>query len=225
MRKSLVVIVAAAALTLTATGVLVADDFNPPWWRDNTDPQGNRSTYQKWEFDTDLVNAIANDYVNPPADTAGYPPLAAIAPLGEYEENLDGRTGVWPLSGIIDLFLYNYSNGPEKKVWVQLTWMPQDQGDIPFVNGFSSEQPIPVDGQLLGERSAGDGWIYSKYLVVLHPNPEFETIRIEGNIYVDEVVVDTICPEPSTMLLLGTAIPLALTRRRRKWAAARSVRA
>jgi len=215
MTRALVVLVAVTTITAIPAGVL-ADDIILPWWRDNSDPEGNRSTYQRWEFEINDTQPIADDYVNPPADLAELPPQAGIDPVGEWIDELNGRTGIWPLSGLMDMFIYNYSLGEEKKVWVQVTWTPQLQGAAPTVTVTPAFLPVPISGDLLIERPAGNGWMHSTYLILVQPNPEFEMVRIEGDINVDEVVIDTICPEPSTMLLLGAAVPFALKRRRRR---------
>mgnify|MGYP005649003983 CR=1 FL=1 len=78
--------------------------------------------------------------------------------------------------------------------------------------GFS---PTPVPLSLISEQDLGDEWFHSTYLVTLEPNPEFEMFIISGDIMIDEVVVDTICPEPGTLMLLCVGIPLALKRKRK----------
>jgi hypothetical protein len=50
----------------------------------------------------------------------------------------------------------------------------------------------------------GENWHYSVYSIIIEPNPAFETVRVDGGIMVDSLVIDTICiPEPATMVLLG----------------------
>ena len=231
MRRSLIVLLAVASLALTGTGVW-ADDFAPPWWRGKRipDPEEDSSTYQRWEFETAVLQPIAEEgYVNPPI---GPPPQAGIDPAGAWIGSHGGRTGIRPLSdsptsGLIDLFIYNYSGGPEKKVWVQLTWMPldpQDPDDVPDISAFGTvlnDPPLPpllltASREFMSHSDAGDGWFYTLALLMFEPNPDYETIRISGDILVDEVVVDTICPEPTTMLLLGLAAPFVLKRRGRR---------
>jgi len=53
-------------------------------------------------------------------------------------------------------------------------------------------------------------------LVDVPPEPTIETINITGDITIDEVVIDTIRPEPTTMVLLGLAVPFVLKRGRTK---------
>ena len=60
-------------------------------------------------------------------------------------------------------------------------------------------------------------WLHSTYELAIFPSPQFETIRLSGDIYVDELVIDTYSttPEPATalLMLLGAA---ALGHRRRR---------
>ena len=224
MRKSLlVVLVAMTAFTMNATSVPAAD-ITPPWWRDkHSDPEVNRSTYQWWEFETDALQPFAEDgYVNPPGDLLEMPPQAAINTTGDWIDAFNGRTGIWPLSGQIDIMLQNYSNDPEKKVWIQLTWAPldsQDPTDVPEFSGVGMAMgypPLMTDLKFTHNWNAGGGWVHTLALLMFEPNPLFETISISGDIYVDEVIVDTICPEPATLLLLGLGVPFICKRGSRR---------
>ena len=41
-------------------------------------------------------------------------------------ETYEDANGIWPLSGTIEVELYNYNiPNPDKIIWIQLTWMPQ----------------------------------------------------------------------------------------------------
>ncbi|MDP6635760.1 MAG: hypothetical protein QGG42_12735 [Phycisphaerae bacterium] len=226
MKNSLIILAAAAAFVLTGTGVL-ADDIAPPWWRDGTPKYGaDRRTIQQWEFGTANTIPIAEPgYVIPPASLA---PQAGISPGGDWidDDPDSARQGIWPLSddeasGLIDLFIANYPDGPEKKIWVQLTWKPQTHIPVPpelgspQISATTSSSIIPVNAVLHSEDPLDEDWIHSRYLIVVQPNPLFETIRISGDILVDEVVVDTICPEPASLLLLGVAVPFILRRKNR----------
>jgi len=220
VRKSLLVVLASiAALTVSATGVL-ADNIVIPWWRHGKDPNPvtNKSTVQAWEFgDNSFFNVPADEFTNPQIN----PPLAVlgatISPPAIWTSELSERSGVWSLSGgaIMALQIPNYSDGPEKKIWIQLTWMPEQQGAEPAFNLMTLPPYDFFDDVLVTEQSLDDGWIHSTYLILVRPNPELEIVNITGDIYVDEVVVDTICPEPATMAILGLAVPFVLRRKRK----------
>jgi len=219
MRRSLIILAAIASLALTGTGAL-ADDIVIPWWRDGKDPnpETNKSTLQWWEFgDNSSANVPAEDgYVNPQDALL----IANIFPPATWTSGpLFGRSGVWSLSegAIMTLQIPNYTDGPEKKIWIQLTWMPQQEDAEPSANLMLTLPPYTFFDESLvtTQPLGGDGWMHSTYLIVVQPNPSLEAINITGDIYVDEVVVDTICPEPATMALLGLAVPFVLRRRRR----------
>jgi hypothetical protein len=221
MKNSSIVLAALIALTAGASNAL-ADDIAPPWWRyKDPDPVANRSTLQHWEFGNNETDPIADAVYTAPPETLA--PQAVISPADAWidEHYNSARQGIWtlsesPSSGLINLFISNYSGGPEKKIWVQLTWMPIPQlaplisDGAPVIVARTSSSITPVSGDLLTEQSVGEDWIHSTYLIVVRPNPEFESVTISGDILIDSVVVDTICPEPGTLLALGVGIPFIL---------------
>ena len=216
MRTSLIVLASLIAFTVTATGVM-ADDLVIPWWRHgkDPDPETNRSTFQQWEFGDDADADIPPEagYVSPPpGPSESDPPSAAISAPASW------TAGVWSLSGGANmaLFIPNYSDGPEKKIWIQLTWKPAEENAEPAFSLIAFDPPTLVEQSVVAEQSLGDGWVHSTYMILVQPNPQHETINISGEIYIDEVVVDTICPEPATMVLLGLAVPCVLLKRRRR---------
>ncbi len=130
--------------------------------------------------------------------------------VGTWYQTYENRSGVWTL-GSIDVVIPNAPDHPDwtKKVWVQLTWanvgnpLPPDQIDI-AVDGLR--------GQLIANEDL-PAWEHSIWLFTLPYNPLQETLHISGDIYVDELVVDTKCmavPEPSSLLALaGSLLGLA----------------
>ena len=225
MRKSLIVLAFAAVLSITAAPIL-ADDINAPGWRyQDPDHVLNRSTLQWWEFGTNATNPVAEaGYKNPPG---GIDPTAAIYPVAEWiDDDPDStRQGIWaltesPTEGVIGLFIDNYSDGPEKTIWIQLTWKPQThvpappEEGIPLIVGLA-DFTTDFGAELLYQQPLAEGWVHSTYQVILQPNPSSELIEISGDILVDEVVVDTICPEPATLILMGVGIPFLVRTRRR----------
>ncbi|MCP4376466.1 MAG: hypothetical protein GY794_09860 [bacterium] len=221
MKNSLIVLAAIASLSLTATGLL-ADDFAPPTWR-----YADRTTFQQWEFETSATTVDADlSYPTPPQ---GATSSAVITSTPGYVASADGRTGIWQLSGAdyIELLIGNYSGGQEKQIRVQLTWKLEDEQETASP-GFSASALLTVPPyfisdltpEILYEEEQGDGWTYTLALLTLTPNPDNEIVTISrsgtGDIYIDEIVVDTICPEPATMVLLGLAFPFVIRRRARR---------
>jgi hypothetical protein len=102
-----------------------------------------------------------------------------------------------------------------KTIWVQVTWVPEVEGQFPVVkvlpNLWNSEQVI---GTLVHEMSLDGNWKHSTYELTEPNNPEWEVIRISGCVGVDELVIDTI-PEPVTVVLLLGLGAGALFRRHR----------
>ena len=227
MRRSLVIPAAIALLALTTTGVL-ADNFAPPGWRGR-----DRSTWQQWEFETpddgNILPVIPDAHVNPMFDPENpTDPVLGVAvfhaPGHDWMSQHEGRTGVWPLSGgdMMTIQIPNYPGnpGPGKEIRVQLTWTPldpQDPGDVPGVSGFG-EAPHLIFANLESmDHSDAEGvWVHTLAVLTFETNPLSEMITITGDILVDEVVIDTICPEPTTMLLLGLSAPFVLKRRARR---------
>jgi len=200
-------VAAAALLTVLAWAPSIwADDLNPPPWRGQ-----DGSTYAKWEFSTPDPNPVPDQQYNPYGQSNM---TVTPGPGMGWLPELDGRLGVWQLSGRIEVWIPNYPlPRPVKYIWVQLTWQGQSPGR-PTV----SEVYTGRTGSLIHEQS-GSPWLESTFLIDIKPNPQSEVISIEGPINVDELVIDTICiPEPSGLLALsGSLLGLAgaLLKRRR----------
>ena len=101
------------------------------------------------------------------------------------------------------LELPNYPDpNPYKEIVLQVTW--HEDGPP----GYSVDPAASIIDSQLGV-DLENGWFYDYIVFRIEPNPEFETITLTnqtGDLYIDQVVVDTICvPEPAsvTMLLLG----------------------
>ena len=192
-----------------------AEDLQPPPWRGEWS-----TTSQIWEFDRPQQNPIPPDGPAP----GGMPPLpsteAWVFPMAgaDWLPEDQGRFGVWPLSGWLEVLVDNHDPKPEniKLIWVQLTWRPQDPGDPLGVPTFTYFQPPPATvPKIIEEVRIDDLWRETTYYWELDWNPPDEMFTIEGNINVDELVVDTWCvPEPVTLSLLAVG-GLALLRRRR----------
>ena len=196
-------------LILGGGSIAVADDLLPPPWQRGTDG----SLYAAWEFDTDL-RLISTD------SGFGDVVLSVDSPH-DWMVEYDQRTGIWPLSGEIDIEIPNRPGGTEKYIWIQLTWKSEE--GIP---GINPKPAVPYHPNLgvttdpfyqsmmisrVADSPLADGWVHSTFQVHIEPNPSKEWISIKGNILVDELVIDTICiPEPATVALLGVGALLSL---------------
>ncbi|MBM4103238.1 MAG: PEP-CTERM sorting domain-containing protein [Planctomycetes bacterium] len=97
---------------------------------------------------------------------------------------------------------------PAKIIWLQITYSagsidrkPQIQ-TLPQYASIHAVQSTTIDSL----------YYHDIFRIVLKPNPPEEWIAIQPRdctLYIDEIVVDTICiPEPATMLMLGLGIVL-----------------
>jgi hypothetical protein len=200
---------ACAAVAAIWFGVpALADNINPPFWSGFPG-----TTFEQYEFSTSNPNP-SPDLVNNPFGT----PQATVIPgfMQTWQETFAGRQGVWPLSGTIEVWIPNQPQpNPEKDIWVQLDWQPQAQGNRPTVWELDSQ----IQSTLLQENLLPNNWIHSTYQITLPYNPTHETVRVDGGIMVDELVIHTICvPEPSSVVLLaaGAFSLLAYVWRRRR---------
>lgn len=195
-----------------AAGAARADDLNPPVWRGLPG-----TTFQQWEFPTANPMPLPDVVVNPYGQDG-----AQVWPgTGQQWWTIwGGREGVWPLSGAMEFYIPNQPIANEyKDVWIQITWAKQAFMSAPILssNPAGTVQLLTqVDIGPTGEPPpAGANWWHSTYTIRIYPNPNFETIRIDGTIMVDEVVIDTICiPEPAGLAVLACGA-LAFTLRRR----------
>ncbi len=200
MIRTLIIAVILAGMV----GPAFAEDLIPPPWRGEP-----RTTFAIWEFDTPDLNPMPNFWDNPFG-----PPNLIVEPIGDW----DDIVGAWPLSGMITVEIMNFPEPLEwKDIWIQLTWKPEDGAMTPFpvievTDSFGMISPIY---DIVEEIQLNEGWLHTTYQTQIFPNPQFEVIMITGEIWVDELVIDTRCiPEPATIGLLSVGA-LALLRRKR----------
>ncbi len=186
----------------TSLFTFAALDLNPPSWRNQP-----RATYQFWDFSINDLTPLPDGYNGP------FNPLEAdVRPSsGVWLSQESGRNGVFPLSGEIFVPVYNFAKPLDQKIIrVQMTWL--GKGGIPQVEARAvSPDTIPgitvsewVAGTLIKEESLAEGWMHGTYEVIVRPNPQQEIIHIFGPIYIDDLIIDTVCiPEPATWGLLG----------------------
>ena len=216
-----------ALLFVGSTASAVVVDEQIPWWRGQWS-----TTSQVWEFMTADPGDPTGDGLVPDGPApGGEPPLASTMLWVTPMVGLDwmstdpygsDREGIWPLSGIIEVVVDNHEPPNEKKiVWLQVTWRestPEGHFDQPVITAIHQPLHLTTAPELVGgaHEDLGAGWYESTYTWEIYPNPVDERFLIQGNIDVDEIIVDTWCiPEPATLglLLLGG---LTLLRRRMK---------
>ena len=162
-------------------GPVLADDLNPPDWRGE-----EGSTLQIWEFFTD-ANPTAPDVDQNPYGVA----TAEV-------------TGEFPFTRWL-------ASDPVKYIRIQLTLSTGEEDEAPaHLAILAGGEEVPADQiTFLGMDPIGDYYYHATYDIMIEPNPLDETIFIQPRfctLYVDEIVVDTICvPEPAGLLLLAVA--------------------
>lgn len=178
-------------------------DLNAPDWRGD-----DGTTYQVWDFSTSANPSDADDYVNVEC------PCVVVYgnyPYTRWKESDLGEQGVWAFE---DYMLVNIPNIPQenpyKEIWLQIVYWGDGEPEI-FTDPQSSSMT------LVDEQTLDSGYIHATYSIIIEPNPFEESIFImprNCTLYVDNLVIDTICvPEPLTLGLLGIG---ALLIRRRK---------
>ena len=192
-----------------------------PIWR--TDPPGQATTtYQEWTFDTDPIGWQMGDpppVLNPEVDLNTYgDPTATLVLIGDLfpgwlELGLD-RQGVWFSDDMgITLDIPNSDIVNEyKEIWIELGY----KGDFDGASINTENGETITD---LGHTIVPDGGQWNILTIgwLIEPNPTSETIHFDlsdSGVYLNYIIVDTICiPEPTTLLLLGLGC-LGLIRKR-----------
>ena len=140
----------------------------------------------------------------------------------QYFPEFNNRTGVWciPFEGDMRFHIPN-DNDPDalyKIIWIQVTWFGEG---LPAVNGESSTGKAfemvndPLTVQL------ADGWNHTTWEFIIPECPDFEiaflrNLATTSPLYIDQVVIDTICivPAPATGMLALAGLVVAGRRRR-----------
>ena len=175
-----------------------ADDLNPPPWRGQ-----EGSTMQHWSFDTQpgsWSNIPPETFDNPYGSPSGDATCEMFC-TPDWDDEFYGRQGVLE-TGIIDLNIPNRGESLQGKV-IRLQVVFHGIGDFETPSGTSvtpeggetvtllSQQYTPLEGD----------WAYMVFEWQIMPNPVSEIIRVqtpygvEGNLLIDQIVVDTICTD------------------------------
>jgi len=189
----------------------MGDDLLPPDWRGLPN-----STYQEWTF-PDSVNPA------PPVESDNPFGEAVATIYGEFsgpkkdtfwiaQDPYFGRQGIWAVGSSIGIEIPNDPTPrPQKKIRLQITYdggltVPEP---VPWIEVVADNGAATVEFTLTQQVVLDAYYVHDTYDLVLEPNPSSETIWIYPyycKIYVDQIVVDTLCvPEPSTLatLVLG----------------------
>jgi hypothetical protein len=183
----------------------------PSWYGDAG------TTSQQWSF------TLQGSF--PQSPDLGFNNSYGTPQLSEYSsawnDTIDGHQGVWTFSGFGSGMLVDIPNNPvsqpTKQMQVELIW------EAAGLSSYIPDQPIigvwadHFTEQLVGEQSIGGNWKASLYKITIWPNPSSEQITINGDIRLDQIIVDTICiPEPATFgLLIGGAF-MAFRKKQKK---------
>jgi len=201
-------VIALLAVVFASTSAW-ADDIFPPDWR--TDPPGQGfTTLQSWEFGTDDNPTAPDEDFNFFGD-----PLATVigdSPFADWLDEDRGHFGAWRIEDWMQL---DIPNNPEpndvKHVWVQVTYSASN-GSNPEILSLPGYSSIV----LVEKTQLDDSYWHGTWDITIEPNPDSETLVLmprDCTLYVDEVVVDTICiPEPAGLMMLAV---LGLASRRR----------
>lgn len=190
----------------------VADDLNPPTWRGQP-----HSTFQHWTFPPNNPSGQPDEWVNPNGT-----PIMSTTDNAQYFAEFGGRIGVWGFPGDnhlrFDVPNHDNPDAAYKVIWVQVTWFG---AGLPGVDGItSSETPLNLVGDPHTIQLA-DGWFHTTWELTVKECPDFETIWVRNlnptgaPLYIDQVVIDTICvPAPASGLLALAGLVFAGRRRR-----------
>lgn len=132
-----------------------------------------------------------------------------------YNSSLFGRSGVVGLSGKLE---FNIPNTPldhnrEKWMQVQIDWRPIVGGGVPTLIASTAGYLSVVNTDWTRTTTPADanGWFTTTLSAAgfdgltdgIHHNPTGEMFVLEGNVYVDNVIIDTTCvPEPGQVAMM-----------------------
>ena len=201
-------------VTLVVGVMAGASAFAAPDWRGN----GETTTFEQWSFSQPW------DYgrLEPDEDSnnAYGEPWLLLDSASQWSQSVDQHSGVWTLGGEMFLEIPNFPQVQDvKELWIELTWKAAYRTYLPDKPIIGIETDVDIDRMELFEREEiplGSEWKTTIYKYHIWPNPTKEWITVNGDIYLDQVVVDTYCgiPEPGMLSLLALGAILGLRRKR-----------
>jgi hypothetical protein len=198
---------------LILSSIAFADDTFPPTWRG-----ADGSIVSEW----DSWSGFSSGTISPDTITGvPYVPSGGANAVHSSSTILSandlGRTNVLLISEW-DGIIFNLDNfdtpNPYKFIRVQITYNITDAAaGIP--SGFdvwTTGPDVFYPANMVATETKENGWVTSAYDFTLQPNPIEESIGLKfvskmGETYpfvarIDQVVIDTLCPEPVTLSLL-----------------------
>ncbi len=208
--KHLVLMLLVAGIVFPA--VAMADDRNPPPWR--YEPNTTFSHWDQWlGASGEKTESFAPDdefnYLGESAQATSDAPVVEVIDYAGSEDVLHIED-YGSYKGLV-LTIPNYPDpNPYKEVVLQVVWH-WDGGPGYAIDPLGEM----IDSQL--SYPLGNDWYYDYIVWRIEPNPTSETITLTnewGDLYIDQIVVDTICaPEPTTIGLVMIGALVALRRR------------
>ena len=171
---------------------------------------------QIWEFTTGPVPG--EEPIFPPDFSRNDYGTALATLYGEFDlpqrdtrwfDDVSGHQGVWAVGRTIGLDIPNDPTPrPYKFIRLQLTFDGGHAAEVvpfePWIDVTSADGPLEVTIPQIQITPFDNVFSHAVYDIVLQPNRSDETIWIQPRycqVYIDEIVVDTICvPEPSSAL-------------------------
>jgi hypothetical protein len=207
IQKNWLAIAALVVLSMAVVADASVSAYTGPSWRG-----GPGTTFERWSFSSDSTSPSPDSYNNP----YGAPSLW-IGDRATWSQTIDTYANVWALkTDEMDLQIPNRSAtwaGTEKHIWAEITWKvagldTRTTHDDSLMVGVDPEGGYTAMNFKRQDDSIGNGWFSTIIKVNIKPNPLSEWIFVKGDIYIDEVTIDTQCiPEPATLgLLIGGAI-------------------